>query len=147
LTFEVIPFTAGGVAGRSAEITLTVGKDVTPPADIEGFTVNVQSETVQISWNRPVEEDIDYYEIRYTPEVIDPQWDFSQFLATAPYGATTIQVGARTGTYMMRVYDTSGNMSNVIARRTTVVSLPNTELDTEIDDRWNLWPGTLYKIG
>jgi hypothetical protein len=147
LTFEVIPFTAGGVAGRSAEITLTVGKDVTPPADIEGFTVNVQSETVQISWNRPVEEDIDYYEIRYTPEVINPQWDFSQFLATAPFGATTIQVGARTGTYMMRVYDTSGNMSNVIARRTTVVSLPNTELITEIDDRWNLWPGTLYKFG
>lgn len=146
LTFEVIPFTAGGVAGRSATVTLTIKKDKTPPKDIEGYTVNVQSETIQISWNRPTDEDIDYYEIRYTPDTVNPQWDFSQFLATAPYGATTVSCGARTGTYMMRAFDTSGNVSNIAQRRTTVVALPNTELITEIDDRIDFWDGQRYKF-
>jgi hypothetical protein len=146
VVFEVIPFTAGGVAGRSAKITLTLTSDSGNPSEIEGFTVNVQSETINVSWNRTTDPDLDYYELRYTPDIRNPDWDYSQFLATAPHNATTIATGARTGSYMMRSYDTSGNKSGVVTRRTTVVDLPNVELIADIDDRVNMWPGYLYKF-
>ena len=103
--------------------------------------MNVQSETIQLSWTYPDDPDLSYYEIRYSPDVRIPDWKYSQPLAIAPWNSTTVSVGARTGTYFIRAWDTSGNGSNVAQRRTTVVQLPNVEVIEDIDDRLILWPG------
>jgi hypothetical protein len=141
LTFTVVPLTSGGVAGRSASVTIVLGKDTTPPADIKDYTLNVQSETIQLSWTYPDDPDLSYYEIRYSPDIRAPEWKYSQPLAIAPWNSTTVSVGARTGTYFIRAFDTTGNASNIAQRRTTVVQLPNVEIVQDIDDRLILWPG------
>ncbi len=141
LVFTVTPVTAGGVEGRSATTSITVVADTAPPADIKDYTLNVQSETVQLSWSMGEDPDLSYYEIRYSPDVRVPEWRYSQQLAIAPWNSTTVSVGARTGTYFIRAYDTTGNASNVEQRRTTVVQLPNTEVIKDVDDRLILWPG------
>jgi hypothetical protein len=141
LTFTVVPLTSGGVEGRSASVTIVLGKDTTPPSDIKDYTLNVQSETIQLSWTKATDPDLSYYEIRYSPDIRIPDWKYSQPLALAPWNSTTVSVGARTGTYFIRAYDTTGNASNVAQRRTTVVQLPNTEIVKDIDDRLTLWPG------
>ena len=141
LTFTVIPLTSGGVPGRSATVTIELGRDNTPPKDIEGYALNVQSETIQLSWLKATDPDLDYYEIRYSPEIRIPDWKYSTRLATAPHNSTTVAVGARTGTYFIRAYDTTGNASNIEQRRTTVVTLPNVEVVEDIDERLTLWPG------
>jgi hypothetical protein len=141
LTFLVVPLTAGGVEGRSASVTITLTKDSTPPEDIKDYTLNVQSETIQLSWTKSTDPDLSYYEIRYSPDVRAPEWKYSQPLAIAPWNSTTVSVGARTGTYFIRAVDTTGNASNIEQRRTTVVKLPNTEIVQDIDDRLILWPG------
>jgi hypothetical protein len=137
----VVPLTNGDVPGRSATVTVILEADTTPPQDIKDFSVNVQSETVQMTWGEPTDSDISHYEIRYTPEVILPSWEYSQKLAYVTWGSTTATAGARTGTYFLRAYDTSGNMSNIAQQRTTVVSLPNVEVIQDIDDRLTNWLG------
>jgi hypothetical protein len=141
LTFTVVPLTAGGVEGRSASTTIVLGNDTTPPNDIKDYTLNVQSETIVLSWTRAIDADLSYYEIRYSPDIRAPEWKYSQALAIAPWNSTTISVGARTGTYFIRAIDTSGNASKIEQRRTTVVKLPNVEIIKDIDDRLVLWPG------
>jgi hypothetical protein len=141
LTVTVIPYTSGGVAGRSASVDLVLVADTDPPSDIKDYTLNVQSETVQLSWSMSTDPDLSYYEIRYSPDIRIPDWKYSQQLAIAPWNSTTVSVGARTGTYFIRAYDTAGNASKVEQLRTTVVKLPNTEVVKEIDDRLILWPG------
>ena len=141
LTFTVVPLTAGGVTGRSASVTIVLGRDITPPADIKDYMLNVQSETIQLSWTKPTDPDISYYELRYSPDVRIPDWKYSLPLAIAPWNSTTVSVGARTGTYFIRAYDTSGNGSKIEQRRTTVAQLPNVEIVEDIDDRLTIWPG------
>ena len=141
LTFTVTPLTSGGVAGRSATVTIILTRDTTPPSDIKDYTLNVQSETIQLSWSKSDDPDLSYYEIRYSPDVRIPEWRYSQPLAIAPWNSTTVSVGARTGTYFIKAWDTSGNGSKVENRRTTVIKLPNVEIIEDIDDRLILWPG------
>lgn len=141
LTFLVVPLTSGGVAGRSATVTIVLGKDTTPPNDIKDYTLNVQSETIQLAWAMTTDPDLSYYEIRYSPDVRIPDWKFSQQLAIAPWNSTTVSVGARTGAYFIRSFDTTGNSSNIAQRRTTVVKLPHVEIIKDVDDRLIVWPG------
>lgn len=141
LVYTVVPVTAGGVTGRSATVTIVLTRDITPPSDIKDYTLNVQSETIQLSWTKTLDPDLSYYEIRYSPDVRIPDWKYSLPLAIAPWNSTTVAVGARTGTYFIRAWDTSGNGSKIEQRRTTVANLPNVEIVEDIDDRLTLWPG------
>ena len=141
LTYTVIPVTAGGVSGRSASVTIYLHRDLAPPSDIKDYTLNVQSETIQLSWSNSTDPDLSYYEIRYSPDVRIPDWKYSLPLAIAPWNSTTVSVGARTGTYFIRSWDTSGNASKIEQRRTTVEKLPNVEIVEDIDDRLTIWPG------
>jgi hypothetical protein len=42
---------------------------------------------------------------------------------------------------MLKAFDTSGNVSDMVGQRTTVATLPNVELIKDIDDRKNGWTG------
>jgi hypothetical protein len=143
LSFEVVPITAGGVPGRSGTGTIQPKPDKDKPKPVVGFAVNVQSETVNCMWSKPPEPDVVEYQLRYSPDVsAAAYWDGAQHLATVPWTSTQVAAGARTGTYFIRAYDSSGNASDPVSQRTTVQELPNVELVTDIDDRITGWQGT-----
>jgi hypothetical protein len=110
-----------------------------------GFSVNVQSEQVKMFWQPSAEEDLDHYILRYTPEVLKPNWDASQFLARTSWQTTSTTAGARTGTYMIKAVDTSGNMSPPAMQRTTVSTLPDINFIEDVNDVTTGWNGKHYQ--
>jgi hypothetical protein len=143
--FEVIPYTAGGIAGKSGFATSLIYPDRTAPAPVNWFLVNVQDMNIALSWEPPKELDIQEYEVRYSPKVEFANWNASQLIGVFSYNVTRTMVGARTGTYGICVRDTSGNLSEVTGRRTTIEQLPNINLIETINDA-PLWDGTLSGV-
>jgi hypothetical protein len=144
--FTVIPYTQGGLKGISASVTTTVKADTTAPAPVLEFAVNVQDMTIQIWWEKSPDEDIDFHEIRYSPDPVNGKWAASQLVAVVPYNMTRISVGARTGLYFIQSIDTSGNRSIIQSRRTTVEMLPNINLIHTINDKLGGWQGNLSGV-
>lgn len=134
LQIKVLPVSGLGFEGVPGYTTLRMTGDHTPPQVPIDFGVNVQKEQIGIFWRHSDDPDIGKYLLRFTPETIIPNWDQSQLLAQMPYPANSFSVGARTGTYMIRVVDTSGNQSEVLYRRTTVARLPDINVITQVDD-------------
>ena len=144
--FTVTPFTQGGVKGTAASVTTTVKADTTAPAPVLEFAVNVQDMAIQIWWEKSLDEDIDFHEIRYSPDPVNGRWAASQLIAVVPYNMTRISVGARTGLYFIQSIDTSGNRSIIQSRRTTVEILPNINLMHTINDKPGGWQGSLSGV-
>ena len=146
ITFEVKPVSTLGKVGRSAFVSITLALDTTPPPPVAFFGANVQSETIDLFWTEPDAPDLAGYLLRYTPEVNFPSWEAAQQLASIASPTTKTSAGARTGSYGIRAVDTSGNISAVVWRRTTVAVLPDINVITILDDA-NLaplaWAGTL----
>ncbi len=141
MVFEVIPVSTRGFWGKSAQVTVNVFADTSPPEKPYGFSVNVQSEQVKMFWQPSAEEDLSHYILRYTPEVLKPNWDASQFLARVGWQTTSATAGARTGTYMIKAVDTSGNMSPPAMQRTTVSVLPDINFIEDVNDVKTGWNG------
>jgi len=148
LQFEVAPFSTGGLRGAPGYVTVQVEGDHTPPAAVPMFGANVQKENIDLFWKPPDEPDVGQYLLRYTPETIVPNWDASQHLATLAYPTTKTSAGARTGSYGLRVVDTSGNVSPVVWRRTTVEFLPEINVIEVVNDRETdpPWTGKLSHV-
>jgi hypothetical protein len=66
-------------------------------------------------------------------------------LGRFPHNVTRTMVGARTGSYAIIVRDTSGNVSDISGKRSTIETLPNVNLVDTINDA-PLWNGTLGGI-
>jgi hypothetical protein len=145
MTFEVIPVSERNMWGTSAQTIVNIFPDTFPPAKPEGFSVNVQHELVEMFWRAGQEPDIDHYIIRYTPELLNPQWNASQFLTRQNWQSTHASAGARTGTYMLRAIDTSGNNSPEAIQRTTVQQLPNINFIEVVNDAETWWNGKHYQ--
>jgi predicted phage tail protein len=142
VTFEVIPLTAAGIAGKKGFTIDVISPDRMPPKTVNWFLVNVQDMNIALSWDPPKEPDILEYELRYSPMVIGARWSSSQIIGKFPHNVTRTMIGARTGTYEIIVRDTSGNISNISTKRTTIEKLPNINLIESINDYPN-WSGTL----
>jgi hypothetical protein len=141
--FEIRPVNTLGAQGTSASTTAKLVPDNTPPAAVDGFGVNVTNNTsVDLFWRLSDEPDIDFYDLRYTPEVVNPQWSNGLHLANVDYRTDRTSVGARTGTYMIAAVDTSGNRSAPVMLRTAVETLPDLQIVKEIDDSTTGWLGT-----
>lgn len=135
LQFEVTPVTRAGLRGKQALVTITLTPDRTAPQPVPLFGANVQKEQIDLYWQEPTEPDVEQYLLRYTPEILTPNWDASQHLATIGYPNTKTSAGARTGSYGLRVQDTSGNLSPVVWRRTTIGVLPDINVIEVVNDR------------
>jgi hypothetical protein len=142
--YHVVPINSKGIVGTGAYVTVNVEPDRQRPEKPYGFSVNVQSEIVEMFWQLSTEVDLDYYVIRYTPEVISPRWNASQFLSKVSWQTNHASAGARTGTYMIKAVDTSGNESIEAMKRTTVAQLPNINYIEKIEDHLLDWPGLDY---
>jgi len=146
VVIEAIPVSASGLVGKGEKIAVTLIKDDTPPNKPENFGVNIQSEQVTLFWQISNEPDLLRYEARFTPELVFPNWANSNLLGFTNWDVNRMTSGARTGTYMLRAYDSSDNASAISYQRTTVQTLPNIELITDVND-YNLnWAGDLYHM-
>jgi predicted phage tail protein len=145
VTFEVTPYTAGGIPGKPGSTIDVIAPDTTAPAGVNWFLVNVQDMEIALAWEPPQEPDIMEYEIRYSPKVVGASWNASQLIGKFPHDVTRTMVGARTGTYGIIVRDTSGNTSDITGKRTTIEFLPNINLIDTVNDA-PTWDGTLGGI-
>lgn len=145
MKFQVIPYNSKGLEGKGATVAVTVVADTTRPDKPYGFAANVQREIIELFWQSNKEPDIDHYIIRYTPEVLYPNWNASQLLSKVSWQTTHTSAGARTGTYMIKAVDTSGNQSIEAFQRTTVETLPDINFIDTVNDKTTLWNGTHYQ--
>jgi len=140
LQLEVTPVATNGLRGRLAYVSIQITPDRTAPLPVPVFGANVQKEQIDLYWQEPAELDVEQYLLRYTPEILFPNWDASQHLANVGYPTTKTSAGARTGSYGLRVQDTSGNLSPVVWRRTTIGVLPDINVIEVVNDRDDLVP-------
>jgi len=133
--FAIQPISIYGTAGVTKYIDFQVIKDVTPPLPPERFFVNIVSNTnADLSWLASQSVDVDTYDLRYTPNNSSPRWEAAEHIATVGYNITGYQTNARTGTYLIRATDTSGNVSDVVMQRTTVAELPDMNIVERVED-------------
>ena len=104
------------------------------------FDVDIKNaSTVTLEWGAPVSPDVDYYQIRYTPEFSSTtSFEKATIIADkVPFPATSVSVPARFGTYMIKTIDTSGNISD---NYSSIITPTKTLFDYE--DIQNLTSGT-----
>lgn len=142
--YEIEPVNTLATTGTSGSANITILPDETPPDPVNGFGVNiVNNSSVELFWHLSNELDIDHYDLRYTPETANPSWSMGLGLARIDYRTNRTSVGARTGTYMISVVDTSGNSSTPKKIRTSVETLPDLDLIEIVDDKPDGWLGKM----
>ena len=148
LNGKTLEFAVIGVSstGQRLAITLastcsiTVTGDTIKPDVVSYFDVDIKnSSTVTLEWGAPVSPDVDYYQIRYTPEFSSTtSFEKATIIADkVPFPATSVSVPARFGTYMIKAVDTSGNISD---NYSSIITPTKTLFDYE--DIQNLTSGT-----
>ncbi len=107
----------------ASSVTVTVPLDTTPPADVTALSVDIVGSSLQLAW--PVVAEVDYYLIRYSPDV-NGTWSASTPLIKVDGNTSLVTVQARTGEYLIKAYDFSGNESvNAATAITTIPDLFN----------------------
>lgn len=96
-------------------------------------------------WDASTSLDVSHYLIRYTPDLVDPQWNVAQHLGRQTWDQSSFSCGARTGSYMIRAQNAGGILSAVVTVRTTVETLPDINL-VELIDEAPAWPGGLVNL-
>lgn len=119
--------------------------DVTVPDDVDFFNCNIVSETLNLTWKANRDPDISHYVIRYN-ESTDPLvavWERSVLLTSnINYETLRHTTNARTGTYLIKAVDTSGNVSvNAVKAVTSIPDLIGLNFITAINDAPD-WVGT-----
>ena len=133
--FVATPFSKLDLQGENAELIYAIKGDETPPLPIEGFGVNILNNSlIDIFWKKTRDIDIATYEIRFTPNTKDPQWNAASHLATVDWETNRTSAGARTGSYGIMVKDTSANKSLPQWLRTSVETLPSLDFIVAIND-------------
>lgn len=101
-----------GIKSATTFVTATLLGKTAPPADVTNFNIQNISQTTYLSWTPIADLDANYYEIRYSPDLIGASWASSSPLVTNITHPTAITaVASLTGTYFIKAFDTSGNES------------------------------------
>lgn len=138
-SFRVIAVSATGRKLELSDADLTTVSAIpvlktTRPSDVEGLSIDITGEVLQLVWPAVNECDINEYLIRYSPNV-NANWASTVPLLRAPANATLASTQARTGVYLIKAVDFNGNESeNPAAAITTIPNLFNLNLIEEIDD-------------
>jgi hypothetical protein len=100
---------------------------VTPPEDVSGFSSDLNGGTINLSWTPLGSLDLSYYLVRHALE--ESGATFGNATTAVPKvsrPATSVAVPSRSGTYMIKAYDKTGNGS---AAYTSIV-VPSAALET-----------------
>ena len=100
---------------------------VTPPEDVIGFSADLNGGTINLSWTPIGSLDLSYYLVRHALE--EAGATFGNATTAVPKvsrPATSVAVPSRSGTYMIKAYDKTGNGSTAY----TSIVVPSAALET-----------------
>jgi hypothetical protein len=107
-----------------------------PPADVSNFSFNVSSAGIHLEWDAVPDLDLSFYRIRFTPSETGATFaNATTAVNKVARPANSVTVPPRSGTYMIKAYDKSGNQSagaaSVVIRAEDLDVFTNTLTQTE----------------
>lgn len=106
-----------GVAGswqivQNFQVSTTSGL----PDDVTNFSYDVSGNNVSLTWDPVTSNDLSYYKIRHSYDQAGATWANSyDFVSKVARPATSVNVAAKPGTYLIKAVDKTGQMSNTAA--------------------------------
>jgi hypothetical protein len=103
-----------GVSSTYVTETRTIIGAIEPPQDVEDFSCNILGQEAHLSWSQIPDLDLAYYQIRYS-SLTDGTGDWANSVSLVEKvsrPATSINVPARVGTYLIKAVDKLGNFSS-----------------------------------
>lgn len=138
---RIEPMNALGVAGQRAGIEIDLAEYSEKPSPPRNAFLDVRSQELTIFWDPSFSRDIDFYAVRFTPDVTRPYWERALPLAEVSGSTTEYSVGARSGAYLLRAVSFAGTMSDVVSLITRVEQLPDLNVIATIDES-GTFPGS-----
>ena len=126
-----------GVSSTYVTATRTIVGAIEPPSDVEDFACNILGQEAHLSWTQISDLDLAYYQIRYS-SVTDGTGDWANSVSLVEKvsrPATSINVPARIGTYLIKAVDKLGNFSsNATGIISNVTSIQNFNNITSVSE-------------
>lgn len=121
---KVRPVSIHGVKKALADITeysrYVIGKTAVPD-DVTSFWAQASLGGIRLDWTPIDDVDLDYYELRYNSDTTaNGQWDNSIHVSKSYTTSITLPAG-KSGKYLIKAVDTSGNKSATAAELTTTI--------------------------
>jgi hypothetical protein len=109
---RVKAFNTLGVQSNYTSASRLIVGGTLPPADVEDFSCNVIGNSIFLSWSQIPDLDLAYYTLRYSPLTTGATWANSVTLVEkVARPATSVMVGAKIGSYLIKAVDKNGNYS------------------------------------
>jgi hypothetical protein len=147
-SFKVLAVSASGKKldlGVVGSVSATPLIKTTPPSDVETLNIDITGETLQLFWPAIADCDLNEYLIRYSPVITDT-WESSVPLLRIGGNSTLATTQARTGVYLIKAIDLTGNESDTAAVAiTTIPELFGLNVVSEVTDFPGL-NGTLDRV-
>lgn len=107
-----------------------------PPADVGGLSAQLNGSTVNLNWNPVPDLDLSFYRIRHSVDETGASWSGAvTYVEKVPRPGASVAVPAKPGTYMIRAYDKTGNISqnftSVVVPTAALEAFTNNLTDTE----------------
>ena len=126
-----------GVSSTYTSATRTIIGAIEPPSDVSDFACNILGQEAHLSWTQIADLDLAYYQIRYS-SVTDGTGDWANSVSLVEKvsrPATSINVPARVGTYLIKAVDKLGNFSsNATGIISNVTSIQNFNAVTSVSE-------------
>ena len=103
-----------GVSSTYVTANRTIVGAIEPPADVTDFSCNILGQEAHLSWTQIPDLDLAYYQIRYST-LTNGTGDWANSVSLVEKvsrPATSINVPARVGTYLIKAVDKLGNFSS-----------------------------------
>lgn len=101
-----------GAQSDWVEASRTVVGQSEAPADVADFAVNILGDTAFLTWTANTDRDLSHYRVRFTPGLTETSWGNTiDIVPQVSRAATSVQVPAMVGTYMIKAVDFRGHES------------------------------------
>ena len=138
--------TLGASSTYTSASRLIVGGTL-PPADVEDFSCNVIGNSLFLNWKQIPDLDLAYYTLRYSTETTGATWASSVTLVEkVARPATSVMVGARVGSYLIKAVDKNGNLSVNESIITTDISAVGNFNGVATQEESPSFSGTKYQV-
>ena len=126
-----------GVSSGYVTATRTIIGAIEPPQDVTDFSCNILGQEAHLSWTQIPDLDLAFYQIRYST-LTDGTADWANSVSLVEKvsrPATSINVPARVGTYLIKAVDKLGNFSsNATAIISNVTGIQNFNTITSVSE-------------